>query len=169
MLETLVFYLFSGVLVGASIAILLSGTIVRAAVWLMAALAAVAGLFALLDATFVAMVQLLVYVGGVLVLIVFGVMLTSRPAAQAARPSVRDVVVAGGVGIVLFGGLLAAQLTSDWPDHVLEPARDGAGGIRVIGRELLTSWLVPFELVSVLLLAVMIGAAYLARPSRAAS
>jgi NADH-quinone oxidoreductase subunit J len=163
--EAIVFYIFAGLMLSSSVAILLARDIVRAAVWLLGALGSAAGLFLLLSANFIAAIQLIVYVGGVLVLIVFGVMLTSRIPAERHAVRLREIVIAGIVGTVLLVGLLVAQFAGPWPPLSSEVTRGAT--VREIGRALLSTWLVPFELVSVLLLAVMIGAAYLARPTRA--
>lgn len=166
MLEAVVFYLFAAVTVGSAVAILLSKNIVRSAVWLLGTLGAVAGLYLLLAANYLAAIQLIIYAGGILVLIVFGVMLTAqRPLVRfETRPN--EVALAAAVGLVLFAGLLAAIFGQPWPTLPEATPSAQVAPVRTIGTELLTTYLVPFELVSVLLLAVMIGAAYLARPQR---
>lgn len=163
-MEAVFFYAFAVAIVGAGLAILLSTKIVHAATWLLAALGGVAGLFLLLEAQYVAAIQVIVYVGGVLVLIVFGVMLTTggKHAAMPAGP--RELLILTFVGPLLLAGLITLQFTGPWqaPLPVIEAETD----VRALGRELLTTWLLPFEVLSVLLLAVMIGAAYLARPEK---
>ena len=166
MLETVVFYLFAAVMVGSALAILLSRNIVRSAIWLLGTLGSAAGLYLLLAANFVAAIQLIVYAGGVLILIVFGVMLTSRNPHLRYEPSGREIGIAVVVALVLCAGMVAAILDGPWPQAGAEQVAAQGGGIAALGRELLTTYLVPFELVSVLLLAVMIGAAYLARPEK---
>lgn len=167
-MEALAFYIFAGLLIASAVSIFFSRDIVRSAVWLLGALGAVAGLLLLLAANFLAAVQLILYVGGVLVLIVFGVMLTARgPAVRFDVPK-REMAAAGVVGFMLTTGVLIAVLNSSWtPLH----AADGAASYKpttanVIGQELLTTYWLPFQLVSVLLLSVMLGAAVLARPRK---
>lgn len=164
-LETFTFYAFGGILVVSSVLILLTPNIIRAATYLFFSLGAAGALYLLLMANFVAAIQWIVYAGGILILIVFGVMLTAGgPHARFPAPP-REVAVAGIVVAVLLAVLLGLQLSADLP---LLTGADGVGTavtVREIGVALLTRWLVPFELVSVLLLAVMIGAAYLARPT----
>lgn len=165
MLEALAFYLFGTIMAGSAIAILCTRNIVRAAIWLLGTLGAAAGLYFALSATFLAVVQLILYVGGVLILIVFGVMLTSRdPRLQPIVPR-REIAAAIGVAAILLIGMLMVFLGTPWP--VLPDATPTAEMVEVkqIGRALLTTYLLPFELISVLLLAVLIGAAYLARPA----
>jgi len=167
--EALAFYPLAGLVVAGLIGVLASREIVRCAVWLCASLVGVAGLFLLLGAGYLAAVQLLVYVGGILVVIVFGVMLTARRPMMHLKPPLRETLAAAATMLALGGGLLWAVLAQPLPEI---PAQAGSAassaGMSDIGRELVTTWLLPFELISVLLLAAMIGAAYLARPLRAA-
>src|SRR5207244_521719 len=101
--------------------------------------------------------------GGTLIVIIFGVMLTSKSPWVKYVPRPVEIVAGGAVCLALFVGILVAIRRTSWA-----PAQAAPSGFTVeqIGRELLTSYLVPFELASVLLLAVMIGAAYLARAER---
>jgi len=166
MLEAIIFYLFAAIMVGSALAILLSKNIVRSAIWLLVTLVAVAGLYLLLSANYLAAIQLIVYAGGVLVLIVFGVMLTAKSPGSRFEPSPRETLIGVVVGAVLLVGLLAAMLGDVWPAIPGASPTAEVAPVSAIGEELLTTYLVPFELVSVLLLAVMIGAAYLARPEK---
>jgi len=163
-LEAVVFYLFAAVAVVSAVGIVLTRNIVRAAIWLFGTLGAVAGLYFLLVANFLGAIQLIVYVGGTLVLIIFGVMLTSR--TPGARLPLRRWEVVAGVAVcgLLFAALSIVLLKANWMSHA-RPSGDGYT-VATIGNELLTTYLVPFEVASVLLLVVMIGAAYLARPEK---
>jgi len=164
MLEAVLFYLFAGVVAVSGLAIVLSRNIVRAAAWLLGALGGVGALYFLMAANFLGAIQLIVYAGGTLVLIVFGVMLTSRHAAAQARPRRWEIIAGTAVCALLFAAMSAALLRTEWSSDA-NPATGGYP-IAEIGNELLTTYLVPFEVTSVLLLVVMIGAAYLARPER---
>jgi NADH:ubiquinone oxidoreductase subunit 6 (subunit J) len=164
--ETFMFYVFGGTMVLSSLAIVLTKNIVRAAVWLLGTLGSAAGLYLLLAANFLAAIQLIVYVGGILILIVFGVMLTGRSPFLRFAPRTREVALATTVGVTLLIGLLVLLLGRTLPEIPGAEPHPLATSVRELGRRLLTDYLVPFELVSVLLLAVMIGAAYLARPTR---
>lgn len=166
MLETIVFYIFAVVMVGSALAILISRNIVHCAIWMLGTLGSAAGLYLLLSANFLAVIQLIIYAGGVLILIVFGVMLTARSPFLRFEPRPREVVVGVVVGLVLLVGLLAALLGAPWPEIPGANPTAEVAPVRAIGQELLTTYLVPFELVSVMLLAVLIGAAYLARPEK---
>jgi NADH-quinone oxidoreductase subunit J len=118
----------------------------------------------MLDAEFLAAVQLVVYAGGILVLIIFGIMLTGS-AEGAQRPRWWEWARGLTVAAIIAGGLAVAL----WPSHARfaeATAGNPAYGIASLGVALLGEFLVPFELLSVLLLVVMIGAAYLARSRR---
>jgi len=154
------FYLVAGVTLGSGVAICVSSNIVRMAVYLFGTLGSVAVLYFLLLANFVGAIQLIVYAGGTLVLLIFGVMLTSK--SPWARFDVKKIELglAGLVSVVLAGVLIWAISGAAWP--VTQDAVTGAS-VETFGQSLLTTYLVPFEVVSVLLLVVMIGAAYMAR------
>jgi NADH-quinone oxidoreductase subunit J len=159
-MEAFAFYLFGGVALLSAIGILVSTNIVRTAVLLLGALGGVGCLYFMLDAPFLAAIQFIVYVGGTLILIIFGVMLTSRSPWVAMRPTRRQVAAGAVVAALLAFGLCTLLLSASWP-----AAQGGLSppAVRDIGNALLTDYLAPFEVASVLLLVAMIGAAYMAR------
>lgn len=163
-LPGILFYLFAAVTVGGAIAVALARNIVRAAVGLLFALSGMAGLYLLLNAEFIAAVQLVVYVGGTLILIVFGVMLTNRTPVGGIGPKWWEVLWALVIAALLALPLVGLMVTAAFPQrpNVLVQS---TYPLDTLGKALLDpqGFLVPFELVSVLLLAVMIGAAYLAK------
>jgi len=163
-LEGVIFYSFAGVALVSAVGVVISRHIVRTAICLLFTLGAMAGFYFLLGANFVGAVQLIVYAGGTLVLIIFGVMLTGR--SMVAHFRVRWFEVAAGA--VACGTLLFGLVTTFWKTPWDDAARPMtvAPTIETFGTQLLTTYLVPFEVVSVLLLVAMIGAAYLARPER---
>jgi NADH:ubiquinone oxidoreductase subunit 6 (subunit J) len=165
-MESFAFYLFAGVSLLSAIAIVLSRNIVRAAVWLLGTLGGVAGLYFLLNANFLAAIQLIVYVGGTLILIIFGVMLTSKSPWVRLNPTDGQVVAALIVGVLLAAGLGLLAWQTDWAASATDRPLEQSPSVEQIGTALLTDYLVPFEVASVLLLVVMIGAAYLARPEK---
>ncbi len=158
--ETALFYLFGGTLLVSALGVCISKSVVRMATFLFFALGAVAVLYLLLGATFRAAIQLIVYAGGTLILLVFGVMLTSKSpwVRYDCRPV--ELLAAAGVAGVLLVALVTVLLSTTWPGQA-----ETAYGTTIaeFGKALLTTYLVPFEVASVLLLVVMIGAAYLAR------
>jgi NADH:ubiquinone oxidoreductase subunit 6 (subunit J) len=157
------FYLFAIMAGGSALAVVVTRNIVRMAVALLFTLAGVAGLYFLLNAEFLAAVQLVVYAGGTLILIVFGVMLTSKSPFSRFEAKLGEVILAGSIGIVLLFALVMGITKTNFASSEIP-----AGNYRIdqLGQILLGDYLVPFEIVSVLLLAVMIGAAYLAKGRR---
>lgn len=181
------FLLFSGFACVFAVAVLMSRNIVRMAFYLVLSLAATAGLFFLAGADFVGAMQLMIYVGGTLVLLVFGVMLTSQERFVEMKTWAGDWVkafLAGGALLVTL--VYAAFSVPDWRGmsraeaeavpvaHTATPLGMGLVGARVdkldpavtSPREGMSGYLFPFEIVSVHLLVVLIGAAYLARAKR---
>jgi NADH:ubiquinone oxidoreductase subunit 6 (subunit J) len=164
-----------------AIAVVVSQNIVRAATWLLFTLGGTAGIFFLLGADFVGATQILVYVGGTLVLVVFGVMLTAQGPFVTMKTSAGEWAVSGIVGLLLYAALALSAL---WAGQPVEPAPvdprvspytaelglgfSGVGVGPAQGKTgaARTSYLLPFEIVSVHLLVVLIGAAYLARAKR---
>jgi len=157
--EALAFYGLAFVLVGSSIMAVSVRNIFHAAVYLILALFSVAGFFILLNAEFLAAVQVLIYVGAVAVLVIFAVMLTTRLTDARVRAHNEQVGVGAVVAAVLFVTILAALWATNWP-MAQEPA--AVDNVRSLGRLLMTRFVLPFEIASVLLLAAMIGAIVIA-------
>src|SRR5687768_7845841 len=157
------FYLFAAMAGLSAVGLVLSRNIVRSAVCLLFTLVGVAGLYFLLHAEFLAAVQLVVYAGGTLILIIFGVMLTSKSPFSRFEPKLGEVIIAISISsILLFALILGIARTS----FAHGPMSSELYPVDRLGQVLLGDYLVPFEIVSVLLLVVMIGAAYLAKGRR---
>ncbi len=158
------FYLFALMAGGSALYVVVSRDIVRTAVGLLFTLTGVAGLYFLLDAEFLAAVQLVVYVGGTLILIVFGVMLTSKGPFSRFEPKRGEVMAAVAIAVVLSAALVVAIVAGRQTYFASQPPESPEGyPMAALGEALLGDYLVPFELVSVVLMVVMIGAAYLAK------
>jgi NADH:ubiquinone oxidoreductase subunit 6 (subunit J) len=144
---------------GASLGVVLSRNLFHSVLWLALALVGTAGLFILLHAEFLAAVQVLLYAGGVVTIVVFAIMLTERLVGESLRQTNRGIV-AGAVtaGVVLVG--LAGTILRR-PGPATSPARDLATA--ALGRAVLTEWVLAFEVLGVLLVAALLGALYLAR------
>src|SRR6059058_4787383 len=110
LLTTVLFYLLAGITGASAVAVVVTQNIVRAATWLLFALAGTAGIFFLLGADFIGATQLLIYVGGTLVLVVFGVMLTAQGPFINMRIGAAEWAIALGVGLVLYGVLAVTLL-----------------------------------------------------------
>ena len=169
-----------------AVAVVIAGNIVRMACYLVVSLAAVAGLFFLAGADFLGAAQLMVYVGGTMVLLVFGVMLTARGPFVSLRTGAGQWILA----ILIGGALLAVLLQAAFsiPQWSAPPPADQAGkveptaepigygllGVRpdrleqkdAVLRGGMSGYLLPFEIISIHLVVVLIGAAYLARAKR---
>jgi NADH-quinone oxidoreductase subunit J len=163
MATAILFYVFAIMAGGSALAVVISRNIVRTAVALLFTLTGVAGLYFLLSAEFLAAVQLVVYAGGTLILIIFGVMLTSKSPFSRFDAKLGEVVIALSVGAIVLFALSMAILRTNFAGEELIGV---TYPIDKLGQVLLGDYLVPFEVVSVLLLAVMIGAAYLAKGRR---
>ena len=181
-LQTLLFYTVA-ILTGlCAIGVVVTQNIVRAAAWLLFTLGGTAGVFFMLGADFVGATQVIVYVGGTLVLVVFGVMLTAQGPFINLKASAAEWAVSLDVGLLLFAVLAVTTWVGDWPRQRPGPADPETSNNSVmIGHGFLgqpvgpgnpagpnkgTGYLLPFEIVSVHLLVVLIGAAYLARAKR---
>lgn len=157
--EQLVFYGLAFFLVASSLLAVTVRNIFHAAIYLIVALFSVAGFFVLLQAEFLAAVQVLVYVGAVAVLIIFAVMLTSRLTDVHLRAQNEQVGGAMIVALVLFLAICFCIWSTSWEPSGLPMAADN---VRAVGKLIMTQYVLPFEIVSVLLLAAMIGAIVIA-------
>ena len=160
---TVLFYVFAAMTAASAVTLALSKNIVRTAVALLFTLLGVGALYFLLDAEFLAAVQLVVYAGGTLILIVFGVMLTSKSPFSKFEPRLLEVIVAVTIcGVLLMALWLGINNSMGSFGTATQPP-GSPYPVELLGQILLGDYLVPFELASVLLLIVMIGAAYLAK------
>ena len=159
----ILFWALAVLAVAPGVMILFTRDIVRVAFWLLGSLSGVAGLYVHLGADFLGLTQVLVYIGGVMVLILFGIMMTQRDPSVIEATDVRRRSVLGGIGIALGTFvILAAVITgTGWDQSAGVPGT--VPTVRGIGRALLTDYVLPFEIISVLLLLVLCGAAYIAR------
>lgn len=133
--------------------------LIHNALFLVMALASVAAVYVLLSADFVAVVQILVYTGAIVILLLFAVMLTPQQVELPATAPVGQQLAAGGIAAVLFGLIALAVFTGPW--RITTPFNLATS--EAIGTQLLTTYVFPFELVSLVLLVGMVGALVLAR------
>ncbi len=143
--------------------VVLSNNLIYSAVSLLFTLLGIAGLYVFLWADFIAITQILIYVGGILVLIIFGIMLTHRITDVTLSQSSNQQILGGGIVLVIFLGLSYMILNTPWlQNSAVEPQET----IKQIGNLLMIDYLLPFEVASILLLAALIGAALLSRSSK---
>jgi NADH-quinone oxidoreductase subunit J len=159
----LIFYVLAALTVGSAILVATLPNIIYAAVALLFTFGGVAGLYVLLSADFLAATQVLVYVGGILVLIMFAVFLSHRISSVKLSNPVHFRLPAAALCLALFGVLAYTAVSSV---YVLKEEITYQPTTADIGELLMTRYLLPFEVASVLLLAVLIGAALLSRPDR---
>ncbi len=160
----IVFYAFAAITVVSAFVVVFSRNIMYAAFALLFTFFGVAGLYILLQADFLAVTQVLIYVGGILVLLMFGVMLTNNVVSVDIKTGSIHTIPAMILAAIVFGSL-AAVFYATW-SHVAEPPATATTTTRAIGELLLTSYVLPFEVASVVLLAALVGAAFLARRTR---
>lgn len=156
----IVFYAFAIVTVVSAVGVVFSRSIVYAAFSLLFTFFGVAALYVLLSADFIAITQILLYVGGILVLIVFGIMLTSRANSVEIKRGMLSIAPAVLVAGVIAGTLMGVLTTTQWPTSNFSPYEETA---RPIGALLMTHFVLPFELASILLLVALVGAVIIAR------
>jgi len=159
--EAAIFYIFAAVTIGSAAVVVLARSLIYSAFALLFTFFGVGGLYLLLGADFLAATQLLVYVGGILVLLLFGVMLTHKLYDLDLRSEVHQMlpgaVAAAGVLAVLVRYVLYRTEWAVGPGRALEPTTADIGAL-FMGR-----FLLPFEAASILLLVALIGAAMIVR------
>lgn len=157
----LLFYFFIGMAAVAGLSLLFAKNIFHAALALLICLLSLAALFIFVNAEFLAVSQILLYAGGVVVLIIFGIMLTTKSGGQPVpiknTGTFMGLLVGGGTFFLLLYFAKKSLFTRSTAN-----TSDGANTIKGIGVELLTDYSLPFEMTGVLLLAVVVGAATLA-------
>ena len=147
-------------MVAAALRMVTTRNVVHAALYLVVVLAGVAGMFILLGAEFVGVTQVLVYIGAIVVLFLFGIMLTKGSFGEDDGVTGERRLVAGLVGLLVFG-VMAAALVESFEDAEL--SRSGPSTTAELADSIFSDYIVPFEAVSVLLLAALIGAIVVAR------
>jgi len=147
-------------MVAAALRMVTTRNVVHAALYLVIVLAGVAGLFILLGAEFLGVTQVMVYIGAIVVLFLFGIMLTKGSFGEDDGVTGERRLMAGLVGLLVFG-VMAAALVESFADA--EISRSGPSTTADIADSIFSAYIVPFEAVSVLLLAALIGAIVVAR------
>jgi NADH:ubiquinone oxidoreductase subunit 6 (subunit J) len=158
--DDLVFLVLAGGMLGSALLVVLGRDIIRSGLWMVAAFAALAGLYALMGATLVAAAQVLVYLGAISVLILFAIMLTQSKSGPVRlvfhHQAWAAALAAIGIGLLL----VISILFTTWPNAVAEPIVQTAEDV---AQALFSDYVLAFEVISVLLLAAVIGGIFLAR------
>ena len=159
-LPVLIFAFASLVTLGAAIAVVTNKNILHSAYYLILAFVGVAAIYVMLEAPFIAVVQILVYIGAIAILVIFAIMLTRKLMSKEMEQQNAQWIPSALGALALFVVLGWIVYTAGWPVH------DGtvpAEPITQLGEDLLTTYLVPFEIASVLLLAALVGAILIGR------
>jgi NADH-quinone oxidoreductase subunit J len=158
--EAIIFYVLAIGTVGSAAVVVLARSLIYSAFALLFTFCGVAGLYFQLGADFLAATQLLIYVGGILVLLLFGVMLTHKLYDLDLRTGVTQFLPSAVVAIGIFAALAIRAVRTDW---AVADGRLPAPTTEAIGKLFLGRYLLPFEAASVLLLVALIGAALIVR------
>ena len=158
--QNIFFSIMAAVMIGSALKVVTTRNVVHAALWLILVLAGAAGQFLLLGAEFVGVTQVLVYIGAVIVLFLFGIMLTKASMGDDEDVNLANRPIAAAVGTLLLA-IMAYATIDFWRDAELpEDTRTSAA---TVSDSIFSDFIVPFEATSVLLLAALIGAIVVAR------
>lgn len=161
MFQQFMFYVLATLAVVAGFNVIRGRNPISCAVALIVTLGSVAGLFVLLDAHFVATIQILVYAGAIMVLFIFVIMLLNLHPQELGEPQITAVK---GVGVALAASALGLLAWRFMPvKGVMPPVPEQYGTIEQVGEYLFSSYLLPFEVVSILLTAAVVGAVVIAK------
>jgi len=160
----LVFLVLAVVAVASAVGVVTSKNIFYSALLLIACLFTVSGFYILLEAPFLAAVQVLIYVGAIAVLIIFAVMLTERMMSKTVRAFNEQWWIALIVAICLAGVMVYVVLIANWQISDATPPTDA---VAALGKTLMSTYVLPFEVASVLLLMALIGSIIIAREEKA--
>lgn len=164
----IIFFVLATAIVVFSILSIVSRRILRAAIYLLFVLVAMAGLYYMMNFQFLAAVQLILYAGGIVVLIIFSILLTSQINSKLDPPK-KSHLLSGAVTAV--GGIVLSSITI--LQFAFKPAKVAAIGtdMRTVGRQLVDTdiygYALPFEVISILLLAALVGSIFIARKNKA--
>lgn len=163
----IVFYIFAFITLFSAFVVVFSRNVIYSAFSLLFTFFGVAGLYALLQADFLAITQILIYVGGILVLLLFGVMLTNKVINVDIRTGTMQTIPALLI-VAVVAGSLSGVFYSTWKGVPTPASALFNTTTKSIGEMLMTSYLLPFEIASVILLVALIGAALISRRERKA-
>ncbi len=156
----IIFYIFAAITILSALFVVTTRNIVHSAFYLLFTFFGVAGIYVLLGADFIAIAQIMVYVGGILILILFGVMLTNKITSVEIRTGTVQMLPAA-IGVAIFMGAIVSVMTmTNWKS---EPGMIPLTTTKDLGHLLINDYVLIFELLGILLLIALIGAASIAR------
>lgn len=159
-LYDIIFYLFAAITIISALFVVTTRNIIYSAFFLLFTFMGVSGIYVLLGADFIAIVQIMVYVGGILILMLFGVMLTNKITSVEIRTGTVHLLPAA-IGVVIFMSAVFSVMV--WTQWKIEPAQLPITTTKEIGSILINDYMLIFELLGILLLIALIGAASIAR------
>lgn len=175
-MELIIFYLLAVIAIGSALLVVSLRNIARSLFLFFVTLFSVAGLFILALADFIAITQVMVYVGGVLVLMLFAFMLSNKQILKDLHTGINhffalptwqaSVVSLSFLGIIVYVAVLVSQSTPSWISASIDTGthiRPSDNTVHQLGIQIMTRYLLPFEIVSVMLMMALIGAAHLTR------
>jgi NADH-quinone oxidoreductase subunit J len=162
--DKIIFLLTAGLILFSSLMVVATRKLLHAALWLVAALFGVAILYAILQASFLAVIQVVVYIGAIAILFIFAVMLTRRELLDHGPQTRSNWWLPAMLGLLILSGLVFLILSLPGVNRVAESLPEGFDGVRVLGTALVSpeAYVLPFEVASILLLAALVGAVYIA-------
>lgn len=160
---TILFYIFALLTITSAVFLVSTRNIMYSAMALFITLLSIAALYLLLRADFIAITQIMVYVGGILILLLFGIMLTHRITSVDIKTNNLNVIPAVIFTVGITAIIIVIMLTTKW--RITIPIQNETT-IGEIGRQLLSSYLLPFEIASIVLLVALIGSAMYARKNK---
>jgi NADH-quinone oxidoreductase subunit J len=159
--DVVAFWALAVILVGSGLAVVLTKNVFHAVLWLALSLVGTAGVFLLLEAEYLAAVQLLLYAGGIITIVVFAIVVTERLVGQRLSQTTGRLaggtIVSASLLVLLVRAVFGQPLAATRP-----PMADDL--TRTLGEAMLTRYVLPFELLAFLMLAALLGATYFARP-----
>src|SRR5512136_1340950 len=162
--EQIIFLLAGTFILGAALMVVMTRNLVHAALWLVVALFGVAVLYAILQANFLAVVQIVVYIGAIAILFIFAVMLTRKEIRDQGPQTRKNWWIAALLGLLMMAGLVFLILGQPGIARTATAMPEGLDTVRVLGIALVSpdAYVLPFEVASILLLAARVGAIYFA-------
>jgi NADH:ubiquinone oxidoreductase subunit 6 (subunit J) len=165
----IIFYAFAALTIGSALVIILTKNVLYAAFSLILTFLGVAAMYVFAGADFVGVSQIIVYVGGILILLIFGVMLTNRLSGQKVTTGTHNKFSGFLIGLTVFALLLYAIIkvnfsSLNWIQKATTPRElSQEGTINLIGIKLMSDFVLPFEVAGILLLLALIGAVFIAK------
>jgi NADH-quinone oxidoreductase subunit J len=162
--EQIIFLLTGALILGSAIMVVASRNLLHAALWLVASLFGVAVLYAILNANFLVVVQVVVYIGAIAILFIFVVMLTRRELMEKSRQTRSNWWIPALIGLFILAGLVSLILSIPDVNRTAATIPAGLDTVLALGTALVSpdAYVLPFEVASILLLAALIGAVYVA-------